>query len=206
MFITISRQYAAGGSEVASLVAKTLAWTVVDDDFVERLSERSGLTRDDVAGLEERVPTLFERMAQSSALTFPEYMTSTPDLMEEPGAIKLAKISRQLVAELGRNDRMVFVGRASAAVLARVRDVLHVRLVASEAYRIRNAIEHLGVAEADAQKVLDTTDRNRERYHRELYARDWNDPVLYHMVLNTELLGADGAAKLIVARARELGW
>ena len=206
MFITISRQYAAGGSKVASLVAAALDWTVVDDDFVEQLSARSGLTPDDVAGLEERVPTFFERMAQSSALSFPEYMSQTPELLEEPTALKLAKISRQLVSELGRNDRMVFVGRASAAVLARVMDVLHVRLVASEAHRIRNAVDRLGVPEAEASKVLDTTDRNRERYHRELYNRDWNDPVLYHLVLNTELLGVDGAAKLIVARARDLGW
>ena len=206
MFITISRQYAAGGSEVASLVAATLDWTVVDDDFVEQLSVRSGLTPDDVAALEERVPTFFERMAQSTALSFPEYMSQTPELLEEPSALKLAKISRQLVAELGRNDRMVFVGRASAAVLAQVTDVLHVRLVASEAHRIRNAVDRLGVPEADASKVLDTTDRNRERYHRKLYGRDWNDPVLYHLVLNTELLGVDGAARLIVARARDLGW
>lgn len=206
MFITISRQYAAGGSELAGLVATALDWTVVDDEFVAQLSERSGLTPDDVSSLEERVPTFFERMAQSTALSFPEYMSQTPELLEEPSAIKLAKISRQLVAELGRNDRMIFVGRASAAVLARETDVLHVRLVASEAFRIRHAIERLGVAEADAAKVLETTDRNRERYHRELYGRDWNDPVLYHFVLNTELLGVDGAAKLVVARARDLGW
>ena len=94
----------------------------------------------------------------------------------------------------------------ASAVLAHEADALHVRLVASEAHRIRNAIERLGVAEADAHRVLETTDRNRERYHREFYGRDWSDPVLYHMVLNTELLGADGAAKLIAARARELGW
>ena len=111
-----------------------------------------------------------------------------------------------MVAELGRRDRMVLVGRASAAVLARETDALHVRLVASESYRIRNAIERLGVAAADAQRMLDTTDRNRERYHREFYGRDWSDPVLYHMVLNTELLGVDGAAKSIAAHARELGW
>ena len=35
---------------------------------------------------------------------------------------------------------------------------------------------------------------------------DWEDPVNYHLVLNTAALGYDGAAALIVARARELGW
>ena len=206
MFITISRQYAAGGSEVASLVAEALGWTVVDDAFIERLSERSGLEPADVASLEERVPTFLERLTQSSAMSIPEYLSASPGAMEEPGELKLAKMTRHLVEELGRRNRMVLVGRASAAVLARAADALHVRLVASEAHRIRNAIERLGVAEADAHRILETTDRNREDYHREFYDRDWSDPVLYHMVLNTELLGVAGAAKLIEARARELGW
>jgi len=206
MFITISRQYGSGGSEVARLVAEALGWTVVDDAFVDQLSERSGLDPDDVVGLEERVPTFLERLAQSSALSFPEYLSSTPEVMEEPGELRLAKLSRQLVEELGRRDRLVFVGRASAAVLARATGSLHVRLVASETYRVRYAIERLGVAEAEAPSLLATTDRNRERYHQEFYGRDWSDPVLYHMVLNTELLGTRGAAKLIESQARELGW
>jgi cytidylate kinase len=206
MFITISRQYAAGGSEVARLLAQALDWTVVDDAFVDRLSERSGLTPDDVASLEERVPTFLERLAQSTALSFPEYLSTTPEVMDEPDELKLAKLSRELVAELGRRDRMIFVGRASAAVLARAADVLHVRLVASEACRLSNAIERLGVSEVDAPSLLETTDFNRANYHREFYGRDWSDPVHYHMVLNTELLGFEGAAKVIVARARALGW
>jgi len=206
MFITLSRQYAAGGSEVAAGVADALGWTVVDDAFVDRLSERSGLTPADVASLEERVPTFLERLAQSSALSFPEYLSATPEVLEEPGELKLAKLSRELVAELGRRDRMVFVGRACAAVLGRETDALHVRLVASQAHRARYAVESLGVAEGEVEALLETTDRNRERYHREFYQRDWSDPVLYHMILNTEWLGLEGAAQVIVARARELGW
>jgi hypothetical protein len=30
--------------------------------------------------------------------------------------------------------------------------------------------------------------------------------VNYHMILNTQLLGNDGAADLVVARAKALGW
>ena len=127
-------------------------------------------------------------------------------MLEEPGELKLAKLSRELVAELGRRDRMVFVGRACAAVLGRETDALHVRLVASQAHRARYAVESLGVAEGEVEALLETTDRNRERYHREFYQRDWSDPVLYHMILNTEWLGLEGAAQVIVARARELGW
>ncbi len=206
MFVTISRQYAAGGSKVASLVAEGLSWDVVDNEFLDALAERSGYSRQEVADLEERVPSFFERFAQSTALSFPEYLATTPGALEEPGAEKLARISRDLVAELGRRDRMVMVGRAAAAVLARDSGAIHVRVVASREQRIKTAIERLGVAPGDAAAILDETDRNRDRYHREYYDRDWSDPENYHMVLNTELLGNENAASLVVSHARALGW
>jgi cytidylate kinase len=53
---------------------------------------------------------------------------------------------------------------------------------------------------------MDDTDAQRRRYHREHYGRDWDDPVHYHMILNTGLLGLDGAAETIVHAARRRGW
>jgi hypothetical protein len=54
--------------------------------------------------------------------------------------------------------------------------------------------------------MLDETDGQRARYHREHYGRDWQDPVHFHMVLNTGLLGLEATAEIIVARARAMGW
>jgi hypothetical protein len=53
---------------------------------------------------------------------------------------------------------------------------------------------------------MDETDRNRARYHRQYYDRDWTDPVNYHMVLNTGVLGLEGATGAVVWRAEQLGW
>jgi cytidylate kinase len=67
-------------------------------------------------------------------------------------------------------------------------------------------MQRLGSDPSRAAAVLDETDRNRARYHREHYRRDWNDPAYFHMVLNTGALGFGGAAEVIVARAGALGW
>jgi cytidylate kinase len=206
MIITISRQYRAGASAVSERIAELLDWTVVDDSFADAIAERSGLTPDDVRSLEESVPSFMERFAQSSALSFPEFLVSTPSAIEEPEAVKLAHLSKEFIEELGRRDRIVMVGRAAAAVLASERDAIHVRLVASHDHRVRLTMTELDLSEDEARDVVDEHDTNRERYHKEMFGRDWNDPVNYHMILNTQLLGTDGAADLVVARAKTLGW
>lgn len=206
MFITISRQFAAGGSEVAEGVAAALEWTVVDDAFVEEIASRTGYSEEEIEALEERVPSFIERFAQTAALSSPENVLVNPNWADQPDSIRLARVTRELVEEIGRRDRVVLVGRAAAAVLASEADAVHVRLVAGVDYRVREAIDRLGFSEADARPHLEEVDHNRQRYHSELYGRDWNDPVNYHMVLNTEAVGAAGAAELIVTRARALGW
>lgn len=206
MIITISRQYLAGADKVAKHVAAELGWLVVDDAFIDALAERSGFDAEDVKGLEERVPTFMERFAQSSALSIPEFLISAPDATFEPEAIKLAHLTRDLVTELGHRDRVVLVGRAAAAVLARERDAIHVWLVAPVEHRVREAIQRYGMSETEARAAVAERDSSRARYHRELYNRVWADPVNYHFVLNTELLGIKGAADMILARAHALGW
>ena len=206
MLITISRQYMAGGSDVARRVAEALGWTVVDDALIDTVAERSGFAPEDVQSLEETVPSFLERFAQSSALSSPENLLSTPSAINEPATLELAHITRNVIEELSGQDRLVFVGRATAAVLASERDAIHVRLVASFESRVQGAMRQLDLGDEEARSVVEERDRGRERYHMELFDRDWSDPVNYHIVLNTEILGRDGAAELIVARARSLGW
>jgi cytidylate kinase len=81
-----------------------------------------------------------------------------------------------------------------------------VKLVASRPFRIRVSATRLGLDLKDAERVMQQTDAQRERYHQEHYARDWNDPVGYHIVLNTEKLGYEGATAVIVAEAGRRGW
>lgn len=206
MHITISRQYAAGSSEVARRVSELLGWSLLDDELIDRVADRSGLSREEVEELEERTPTFIERVAQTNALAFPDMMIGPADLVAEPEQAKLARITRSVIEELGQSSRLVLVGRAAAAVLSRRTDALHVRLVASREWRVRRAIERLQVPEAKAAQFVDEKDRNRLQYHREFYARDWRDPVNYHMTLNTERLGFEVTAGLIVSAARALGW
>ncbi len=206
MLITISRQYGAGGSEVGRRVAEALGWRLVDNELVERVAERAGLTTAEVADRDERMPTFIERLAQVLASSTPELFPPTKGTVPELSEPALVRITEAVVAEVAAEGRVVLVGRAAPAVLDRDRDALHVKLVASPGFRMRLAAERLGMDVKDAERIMRQTDEARERYHRERYHRDWGDPVNYHMVLNSERLGLEGAAEVIVGEARRRGW
>jgi cytidylate kinase len=206
MLITISREYAAGGSEVARLVADGLGWEVIDNEFIDRVAERAGLSHDEVAELEEKPPSFLDRFFRSTVLSAPELFPLVPEATEALEERTLIKATRHIVTELAKRGRVVMVGRAAAAVLAREHDALHVSLVAPREFRIRTAMQTFGFTREEATRTLDETDRNRARYHREYYQRDWRSPLNYHMVLNTGALGFEGAAAVVVAHCRRLGW
>ncbi|HET6577997.1 MAG TPA: cytidylate kinase-like family protein, partial [Gemmatimonadales bacterium] len=160
MLITISRQYGAGGSQVAQLVAEALGWRVVDNELVEEVAARAGLPPEQVAQREERCLSFVERLARSLA-------AATPDVFPPPGSAvaiadlseaELVKITETVVEEIAARGKVVLVGRAAPAVLAREADALHVKLVAPRAFRLGIAMQRLGADAHRASSVLDDTD------------------------------------------------
>ncbi len=206
MLITISRQYASGGAQVASLVAKQLGWRVIGNELIDAVAQRAGIPAEEVQAREDRPPGFVERLARIASAQLPDLFLPAPAMGQPIGEGNLIRVTRSVVCEIAAQGRCVFVGRASAAVLARRLDALHVRLVGGPEFRRRVAVEVMGVPDHDADAIVVRRDANRARYHREYYARDCDDPRHYDLVLNTERLGFDGAADLIVHRARTLGW
>jgi cytidylate kinase len=154
------------------------------------------------------VSTFVERLARTLAAASPDVFPppdSAAAIVDVPET-DLVRITETVVAEIAAQGRVVLVGRAAPAVLSREADALHVKLVAPRAFRIRVAASRLGCAADKAAVVLDKTDRMRGRYLREYYRRDWDDPVNFHLTLNTGVLGFEGAADVIVSRARAMGF
>lgn len=204
MIVTISREYGAGGSEVAQRVAETLGWRLVDNEVVDEVAAEAGLPPEEVAQKEERAPGFLERLTRALARATPELFPRPPDRVPEPEEATIVRVTERVVEKLAEGDHVVVVGRAAPAVLSQ-RDALHVKLVAPKPARIRRTMARLPAGEEEAIRVLEETDAARARYHKRYYGRDWNDATNYHMVLNTDALGLEGTAQLIVSRIQGLG-
>ncbi len=206
--VTITRQFASGGSSVAALVAKSLGWTVVDNEFVETVAQRAGLPVATVAAHEERAPSLMQRLARALAGASPELFVNAGQEAVEPTEEQIVRVTARVIAEAAQHGNAVLVGRGAQAILAESRpgDALHVYIVAPRADRVREAMRRLNLDEKAAGEQLDRTDADRDRYVARWHGRKRQDPANYHLVLNTGWLGYDGAAQLIVAAVKHRGW
>ena len=205
--ITITRQYASGGSDIAQLVARALGWTVIDNQFVDEVARRAGLPAAEVAQREERAPGLLERLARTLAIASPELFITGPSVPQaERDEVTIVKITERIIREAAAEGRVVLVGRGAQAILAQHPAALHVYVVAAKPWRMRLAVERLGADPAKVEKVLDDTDRQRDQYVRSYYGRARQEPVNYDLVVNAERLGFEGAAAVVVAEARRRGW
>ena len=205
--VTVTRQYASGGSEIASLVAETLGWTLIDNEFVAEVARRAGLPAEEVAQREERAPGLLERLARALAVSSPEmFLTTTGVPRVEQEEADIVRLTERIIREAAAGGRVVLVGRGAQALLAEREDALHVYVVASKAWRERLAVERLGVPPANAANVVDDIDRQRDHYVKTYFGRARQDVTNYDLVLNAQKLGFAGAAALVVAEARRRGW
>jgi len=205
--ITITRQYASGGSDVAQLVAKALGWTVIDNEFVDEVARRAGLPRAEVAQREERAPGLLERLARTLAAASPElFITEAAVSDAERDETAIHKMTERIIHEAAIEGRAVVVGRGAQALLARRPDALHVYVVASKPWRMKLAVDRLGVDPASVEKVLDETDKRRDQYVKTYSGRVRRDVENYDLVVNAERLGIDGAATVVIAEAKRREW
>ena len=206
--VTITRQYGAGGSRVAKLVADTLGWTVIDNEFVGEVAQRAGLPVEQVAAREERAPSLMERLVRALATASPEVFVPDARAEGESEEESMVRVAKRIIAEAAAHGRVVLVGRGAQAFLAGTHqeDALHVYVVAPREARVREVMQRLALDEKQAAATCDATDADRDRYVQHHYGRRRQDPTNYHLVLNTGWLGYDGAADLVAAAVRRRGW
>ncbi|HSD30485.1 MAG TPA: cytidylate kinase-like family protein [Gemmatimonadales bacterium] len=204
--ITITRQYASGGSDIAQRAAEALGWTLIDNEFVDDVARQAGLPAAEVAQREERAPGLLERLARTLAIASPELFTGPAVSDAERDEATIHRLTERIIHEAAALGRVVLVGRGAQAILAQRPDALHVYVVGSKPWRARFAVERLGIEPAKAAKLVEETDRQRDQYVRTYYGRTREDAANYDLVVNAERLGLDGAAALVVAEARRRGW
>lgn len=195
--VTISRQYGSGGSAIAERVSAALGWTLYDNDVVEQVAARLGMSTAEVSAREERVTSVVERMANAMALGVPEVMPIVGEMMSHPSENQMVEVTRLVIDDAVRAGPAVVVGRGAQCLLASRADALHVYCYAPVDALVRYAIAHLGIPAGEAARRVQDINHQRSEYVKRHWKRDWKDFTNYDLCVNTARFGLDGSAALV---------
>lgn len=182
--ITISRQMGSLGSQVAREAAELLGYRLVWRELINQAAIRAGAPEMALAAIDDL--GLFN--IRTSSQTCEAYRIAL----------------EQVILEQAQEGNVVIIGRAGQAILGARPGVLHVRLIAPLMLRIERQSMQAGVSWESAMAQIETSDRNRVRFLHRLYKAKLDDPLLYHLVLNTGNLGIREAAHIIAQAAHQL--
>ena len=200
--ITISRLYGSGGSEVAELVAKELGWSLLDNAVIDAVAARLGVSREEVAAREERVPSLVQRLAEALRLGSQDWLAPLGD-KRTPTDEQLVEVTHRIVEEAIARGPLVLVGRGAQEMLAQRGDALHVFCYAPRGALIARSMQRDRLDEEAASKLVDETNARREQWIKKHWNRSWREHSQYHLSVNTAWLGIAGAVELICFAARK---
>lgn len=188
--ITISREMGSGGRLISRLVAESLGepWKDWHREIIDEIAGRSNTREELVEQVDEKAVSLIkEYVSELFGLDFLSLPTYQRYLVE-------------CLMGLGQYGYAVILGRGANFIL---KEGLHVRLICPLEKRIQYEIEHEKISKDEAVKRVTRSDIERERFVRDLFGKNINDPSYYDMVINTGGMGLSDAADLIVEAAKK---
>ncbi|MEO7101873.1 MAG: cytidylate kinase-like family protein [Gemmatimonadaceae bacterium] len=200
--ITISRMYGSGGSTVAARIANAMGWSLLDNAVIDEVAARTGLSASEVAAREERRPSLAERVATAMAMSTQEMMSPIAAAQFPPTEQHLLDVTRAVIEEAAARASVVIVGRGAQMMLGARSDVFGVFCYAPLEALTRIAMQRDGLEHAAAEKRVQHVNQERTAWVKANWGRDWRGIENYHLCVNTDALGIDGAVDTVIRAAQ----
>lgn len=177
--IAMTREMGSLGKDVALGLAEELGLTIVHHELVEHhLAEKLRVHDSTVHRFLEGRPGMFERLG-----------------IDEQG---LSLYTAEEILDLATEGNVLIRGWGATYLLRPVSHVACVRVCAPLAFRTKVLMERLGID--DEEIVLKEIKRNDAAHARtmlNLFHVDWEDAVLYDLVVNTEQISVQDCVTLI---------
>jgi cytidylate kinase len=204
VIVTISRQAASRGEQVAQAVAQRLGVPLVDPESVKRAAARIDLARENLAD-PQRAERIGDRLAQLAVTVATEpdedadWALSPMPSMDDAG---YRRAIETMLRALSDAEGLVIAGFPAQVVIGKAARTVHALVVAPFAVRVQRMVLREDLPFRTAQRVLRDADRERSEFYRRHYNVQWDDLTLYDCVLNPARLGVDHAATVILAAVR----
>jgi cytidylate kinase len=190
--VTVSRQSGCGAhvfaEELAALLQSRLPhgaapWTIFDRTLVEAVLQDHHLPSRLAAFMpEDKVSQLHDIIEDLFSL--------------HPPTETLVRQTSETILRLAELGNVIILGRGANIITAQLPQVLHVRLIGSVEQRVNHLQFFDKLSRKDALARIEREDGGRRRYLKRYFGRDIDDPLDYHLVINTDWVALRRAAAI----------
>ena len=181
--ITISREYGSGGRYVGKLLADKLGIKLYDKEFIIKLAEETGLSKEYIECNEQKRETL-------ASLNNGYYsgLNNSDELF-----IKESELIKKIATE----ESCIIIGRCADFILKDKENVLKVFIYSDMENKIKRATEFYGLEKIKAEKEIKRIDKLRANHYKYYTEKEWNSHSNYDICINSDTLGVEKSAELI---------
>ena len=188
--ITLTREYGSGGRYIGKLVAQKLGIKLYDKEFIIEVAEKTGLSEQYIKENEQKRNSLdilnngyYSDLSNSDELFVKE---------------------SQLIKEVSDREPCIIVGRCADQILKDNKNVLKVFIYSDMKNKIDRAVKYYGMDKKKAEKEIIRIDKLRENHYKYYTDKKWKDFSNYDICINSDKVGVEKAADLIVEMAKDL--
>jgi cytidylate kinase len=180
--LTVSREFGSGGGRIAKTVADWMGWKLLDSALIDAIACAAHVEPREVSHYDEHVESWLRRLnrqaMRATALAAGFALDSSncfdPDVMTE--------LTRQIVEQAHATGECVIVGRGAQCILQRKTDTFHVFVYAPFRDRLLRLRARLGPG-IKVESRMRAIDEERAQYLQQRFAKRWNDPHLYDLMI-----------------------
>ena len=181
-FITISEMLGTDGEKIAREVAKITSYSFYGKEELFKAADEMGLLGY-VEKVEIKSPSLLEKLFSNQPKIYLDRLQA-------------------VIYEVAKKGNAVFFGKGSQILLQSFDCALQVLIMGSMEKRLQRIMETSKIGREVAEKMIQTSDHEKRGFIRYAFDKDWLNPELYDLILNTDTLTTDTAVRIIVEAAK----
>ena len=194
--VTISRQFGAGGLTLGKMVADKLGYSFVDEEIIQLVARKARVSTNWVESVEKeaggRLLKFITGLVPRSFIDL--VLDNNRGFIDEEIYVDLLQ---EIISRIADEGNAVIIGRGSQYVLRDREDAFHVLLVAQKQDRVHFMETHYDLSPKEAATVVSRQDKRRINLYRKFGKEDYDQPHLYHLVINSSKQNLEKASQLI---------
>lgn len=177
-------------------MADQLGYHFYDREIIDQTAKISGFSKEQILHSEEKITNSFlYNVAMGTGCGLGVLSGNGKESLPLNAQIYLAQ--RQAIQALAKKGPCVIVGRCADYILKDEPGVLSCFVYAELQKRVNRAVNEYGMDTENAEKQILQTDKSRAVYYNAVTDQKWGDYSNYDLMINSEKVGIDMAAKLI---------